>query len=151
KEPAAEAIVDAHVHSIASDGVLTLMQLANLARRSGLAAIVLCDHDVIHDDSELNAAGASAKVQVLSGVELTVSHRERTLHLLAYGFDSTNPDVLDGCRRRQEQRKKRWQAMTAAILKRRLKLDPKKLDRIGAGKAPGRRHLARELVSARLA
>src|SRR5262249_52754867 len=52
------------------------------------------------------------------------------------------------CRRRQEQRRKRWSAMTAALLKRRGKLDPPRLERIGAGKAPGRRPLAPGLIVA---
>lgn len=147
----ADALVDAHVHSIASDGALTLRQLANLARRSGLDAIVLCDHDVVHDQAELDEASASADVSLLSGVELTVSHNDRTLHLLAYGFHPDNADLLDACRRRQEQRKKRWSAMSSALLKQRLRLDPRRLERIGAGKSPGRRHLAKELVAARLA
>jgi predicted metal-dependent phosphoesterase TrpH len=146
-----DALVDAHVHSIASDGALTLRQLANLARRSGLGAIVVTDHDVLHDFAELDEAGAPAGVRLLSGVELTVSHSDRTLHLLAYGCDPGNADLIDACRRRQQQRKKRWTAMSAAILKQRLRIDPRRLERVGAGKAPGRRHLALELVSARLA
>jgi len=143
-----DALVDAHVHSIASDGALTLRQLANLARRSGLAAVVPCDHDVIHDSSDLEEAGNSASVLFLSGVELTVTHGDRTLHLLAYGFDPRHADLLDAVRRRQEQRLKRWAAMSAAILKQKMRLDPRRLERIGSGKAPGRRHLARELVAA---
>jgi hypothetical protein len=151
EHPSDDSLLDAHVHTIASDGVLTLRQLANLARRSGLAAVVPCDHDVIHEPADLKEAGASAGVLLLSGVELTVTHGERTLHLLAYGFDPHNAGVSDACRRRQVQRQKRWQALTAALLRRRLKLDPRRLERIGAGKAPGRRHLARELIAARLA
>src|SRR3954470_21030788 len=94
RELSDDALVDAHVHSIASDGALTLRQLANLARRSGLAAVVVCDYDVIHDPSELDDAGASANISLLPGVELTVSHNDRTLHLLAYGFDPNNADLL---------------------------------------------------------
>jgi 3',5'-nucleoside bisphosphate phosphatase len=143
-----DALVDAHVHSIASDGALTLRQLANLARRSGLAAVVPCDHDVIHDPDELEEAGASAGVLFLPGVELTVTHGDRTLHLLAYGFHPHHAGLLEAVRRRQEQRRKRWAALSVAILKQKVRLDLRRLERIGAGKAPGRRHLARELVAA---
>src|SRR5262245_48591588 len=79
--PADDDLVDAHVHTLASDGALTLRQLANLAKRSGLAAFVPCDHDVIHATDDLADAGNSANVQVLSGVELTTTFGERTLHL----------------------------------------------------------------------
>ena len=150
-EPASDALVDAHVHSLASDGVLTLRQLANLARRSGLAALAPCDHDVIHHPRDLDEAGSSAGVLLLPGVELTVAHHDRTLHLLAYGFDPSDAALQDACARRQAQRRQRWAMMTAALLRQRVRLDPRRLDRIGAGKSPGRRHLARELVAARLA
>ena len=146
-----DALVDAHVHTLASDGMLTLRQLANLAKRSGLSAFVPCDHDVVHDAADLEDAGKSANVLALSGVELTTSFGDRTLHLLGYGFDLADATLLDACRRRQEIRRKRFMAMADALRRRSIKLDPRKLERILACKAPGRRHLARELVADRAA
>jgi predicted metal-dependent phosphoesterase TrpH len=150
-ESADDALVDGHAHTLASDGALTLRQLANLARRSGLAAVVPCDHDVLHNPRDLEDAGRSAGVALLPGVELTVSHEGRTLHLLAYGFNAFDEGLNDACRRRQFQRRKRWAKMCDALLRRTLQLDLRRLERIGAGRAPGRRHLARELTAARVA
>ena len=44
--------IDLHVHSTASDGTLTPAQVAAEAKRAGLAAIALTDHDTVNGIEE---------------------------------------------------------------------------------------------------
>jgi hypothetical protein len=144
-------LIDAHVHSIRSDGTATPMQLASLARRSGLSAIVITDHDVLPNLTELHDAGERANISVVGGIELTVSLGSRTLHLLGYGFDARNESLVQTCRELREYRQTRWKKMITGLGCLSAKLDTRRLDQLGRMLAPGRRHLARELIRAGLA
>src|SRR4051812_24579280 len=75
---------DLHVHTTFSDGTYTPAQVVDLARRSGLAAVAITDHDTTAGVGPALAAAAGTGVEVVPGVEITAEHRERELHLLAY-------------------------------------------------------------------
>ena len=84
-------LVDLHLHSIFSDGVMTPTELVAEAARIGLRAIALADHDNVDGIPEAVAAGRKLGVEVISAVELSVVwHDYQDLHLLGYGFDHEN-------------------------------------------------------------
>src|ERR1700684_3482394 len=78
---------DLHLHTTHSDGNYTPAQVVELARRCGLAAVAITDHD---NSSGVLAArqanGASAAPEIIAGAEITAEFRGRELHLLAYFF-----------------------------------------------------------------
>jgi predicted metal-dependent phosphoesterase TrpH len=77
--------IDLHVHSsYSSDGELTPIHLVETAIDTGLAAIALTDHDTVDGIDEFLEAGTPAGVETIPGVELTVDHNGRYLHILGY-------------------------------------------------------------------
>jgi predicted metal-dependent phosphoesterase TrpH len=67
----ARPFVDLHMHSTASDGARTPADVVAAARRVGLAAIALTDHDTLDGLAEAREAGARVGVRVVNGVELS--------------------------------------------------------------------------------
>lgn len=87
-------LVDLHLHSVFSDGVLTPTELVAEAASLGLRAIALADHDNVDGIPEALAAGCEYGVEIISGVELSVLWQELSdLHLLGYGFDHENAEL----------------------------------------------------------
>src|SRR5438270_6905385 len=82
RKPAAGR-ADLHLHTTHSDGSYTPEQIVDLARRSGLAAIAITDHDTVDGIPSAQQA-AGGHVEIVSGVEITTEFRERELHLLGY-------------------------------------------------------------------
>lgn len=86
-------VADLHVHTDNSDGTLALADLPAAARRGGLEAVAVTDHDRVHPglDAPVSERGG---VTVVHGVELRVEPRgtagdgER-VDLLGYGVDPT--------------------------------------------------------------
>src|SRR5262245_456824 len=78
---------DLHLHSTHSDGMYTPAQLVDLARRSGLAAMALTDHDTLSGVPEARTAAAGSGVEVIAGVEISTKYRGAELHLLGYFVD----------------------------------------------------------------
>lgn len=138
--------VDLHLHTTASDGSRTPTELVAEAAARGVSTIALCDHDSVGGVAEALAAGAEAGVTVIPAVELTCYHKERSLHMLAYGVPYDEPRLLADLQHRREVRRRHVTRI----------LD--KLDELGAAidrealfatdGAVGRPHVAAALVHA---
>src|ERR1700730_18191783 len=74
---------DLHLHTTYSDGSYTPKQIVELARRSGLAAIAITDHDTL-DGIRPAQDAAGTQVEVVPGIEITAEYRGREFHLLGY-------------------------------------------------------------------
>ena len=80
--------VDLHNHTTHSDGDATPQELVARARELGLAALGVTDHDTIKGLPEALEAGRAQGVEIVCGMELTLSFTEAffcgSLHLLLY-------------------------------------------------------------------
>ena len=92
--------IDLHVHSTASDGTLSPVELINLADRLELGALAITDHDTIDGSKSALAAGIPDGLRFITGVEISASRPPSfpgpgSFHLLGYLF---RPDdaVLNG-------------------------------------------------------
>ena len=85
--------IDLHIHSTMSDGTMSPTELVDLAKKKGLTAIALTDHDTFAGYDEASRRGSSVGLDVLSGVELSVRLQDRHIHLLGYLFDCEGSSV----------------------------------------------------------
>src|SRR5581483_2718508 len=84
---------DLHIHTTYSDGTYTPAQVVELARRCGLSAVAITDHDTLAGVAAARAV-APAALEVIAGVEITTEYRERELHLLAYFVRLDSPALM---------------------------------------------------------
>jgi predicted metal-dependent phosphoesterase TrpH len=86
--------VDLHCHSTASDGTLSPADVVRLARRNGLTALALTDHDTVAGNAEAAAEAAAIKIDFLPGIEISAEFpHPGTLHMLGYGIDPESPSL----------------------------------------------------------
>jgi hypothetical protein len=64
---------DLHTHTVHSDGVLTVPELARLARGNGLDFIAVTDHNTVSHHPELAAATRRYGITLIPGQEVTTS------------------------------------------------------------------------------
>lgn len=83
--------IDLHVHSTASDGTLTPAQVAAEAKRAGLSAIALTDHDTVNGIEEALCAGEKNGVRVIPGVELSCVYQGKEIHILGLFVNHRDP------------------------------------------------------------
>lgn len=76
------SMIDLHTHSTASDGSLSPSDLVALARKSGLSALALTDHDTAQGLPEAVAAGRDLGVEVVPGCELSVADPPFRVHIV---------------------------------------------------------------------
>lgn len=102
--------VDFHAHSTYSDGALTPLELRALMKDRGVTHFSVTDHDAIGANRELLVADPDG-MRFVTGIELTTHYREKTLHLLAYGFHPDNPELSEFLMRQRLARRKRAEAI----------------------------------------
>ncbi len=87
---------DLHCHSTHSDGLLTPAALVQRAASRGVDVLALTDHDELSGLAEAQAAAQRAGLRLIGGVELSVSWRDITLHVLGLRVDAECPALRDG-------------------------------------------------------
>jgi predicted metal-dependent phosphoesterase TrpH len=100
--------VDLHSHTVYSDGSLTPTQLVRLAMANGVRVLSVTDHDHTGGIDEALEVGKTAGIEVIPGIELSVSYAEfEDIHLLAYYFAWHDPHLrarLESFRDARERR-----------------------------------------------
>src|SRR5262245_6252362 len=109
---------DLHIHTCFSDGLYTPVQIVDLARRSGLAAVAITDHDTTAGVGPALAAATGTGVEIVPGVEITAEHRGRELHLLAYFVRTDNAALTTALQRICEHRIGRFRDMVDRLRQR---------------------------------
>ncbi|MCU0726721.1 MAG: PHP domain-containing protein [Planctomycetes bacterium] len=92
-------MIDLHVHSTASDGMLSPSEVVRAARQAGLSAVALTDHDTTAGLAEALAEAARGGIEVVPGVEISLDFGPGSLHLIGLFVDPLDAR-LDGLLRR---------------------------------------------------
>lgn len=87
--------IDLHCHSTVSDGLLTPEELVAHAASKGVRVLALTDHDEVSGLARARAAAEQLGISFIDGVEISVTWKKRTLHVVGLHIDPTNPVLLE--------------------------------------------------------
>ena len=141
---------DLHLHTNFSDGTYTPEELAALGQRHGLAAMSLTDHDTVEGCARMAAACRAREIEFVSGTELTAELDGIELHLLGYLVDIDHPGLLAEIARFQTVRQNRIREMVERLNQIKVPLRVEAVFALANCRSPGRPHVARALIQARL-
>ncbi len=136
--------VDLHIHTTCSDGTYTPAQVVELARRCGMPALAITDHDTVAGVLPARLA-ANDDLEVITGIEITAHHNEQTIHLLGYFFDPEHPALVETLQRLRAIRTERFREMVQRLKNLGIDMDGQ-IEEAANSDAPGRRHLAELMV-----
>ena len=88
--------VDLHCHSNVSDGVLPPAAVAEHAHKAGVNVWALTDHDEVGGVATARAAAQLHGMQFVSGVEISITWANETVHIVGLQVDENNPTLLQG-------------------------------------------------------
>ena len=108
---------DLHCHSVVSDGTLTPEALAERAKAHGVELWSLTDHDEVGGQQRALAAAQAQGMGYLTGVEISVTFLNQTVHIVGLGFDADNEDLCQGLQRTRGGRKERAMEMSDGLAK----------------------------------
>ena len=96
--------IDLHLHSNRSDGTEDPAVLVAQAAQQGLRTLALTDHDTTAGWGEAAAAAAAHGMTFIPGMEMSSKDGWRSVHVLAYLFDPTDPELVAETERIREDR-----------------------------------------------
>ena len=113
--------IDLHTHSYCSDGTFSPEGLVILAKKQGLSAIALTDHDTIDGLELFLEAGEKHGMETICGIEFAALyegfHRPE-IHIVGLGFDRHDPmllEKLEEIRQSRDDRNERMAKQLTAI------------------------------------
>ncbi len=139
--------IDLHTHTLVSDGTDTPTQLVSKAAAEGLDVIGLTDHDTFDGLREARLAGQAAGIEVLAGLEFSTEKDGASVHLLGYGCDPHDEELLDELARVRVGRSDRVPGMVARLTELGMPLTVEDVLAQASGTSLGRPHIADALVA----
>ncbi|HEU4962853.1 MAG TPA: PHP domain-containing protein [Bacilli bacterium] len=141
-----QPIADLHAHTTASDGTFTPRELVELAKKNGLAAVAVSDHDTTGGLQEAQLAGVELGVEVVPGIELSTEFEGKEVHVLGYYYDPNNQALRDLTQQMRDDRLTRMDNMIVKLQQADLDITRDEVVAEAKGGAVGRPHIARVLV-----
>lgn len=80
-------MIDLHSHSNVSDGLFSPAELVEHAATHGVRVLALTDHDDIGGLAEAQQAAIQHGIQLVNGVEISVTWKKRTLHVVGLNIN----------------------------------------------------------------
>jgi predicted metal-dependent phosphoesterase TrpH len=136
------------MHSNASDGSFAPEEVARMAAGNGVEVFALTDHDTLDGLPAAAACAARFGIRLIPGVELSVSEEGMDVHLLAYGFDESDPPLTAAVRRYREGRRERARKILMRLKGLGIRIGIEDVEEIASGGALGRPHVAEALLRA---
>ncbi len=142
-------MIDLHCHSTGSDGTVPPEELPLLARKAGLTALALTDHDTVNGvEAFLNAAKNVPDVRCISGIELACRLESgEHCHIVGLFIDHRNDALLHLCDQIVIWREERNRGMLEKLSELGMPIDYDTLQKRHEGTIVGRPHIAEAMVN----
>ncbi len=139
-------VYDLHCHSTCSDGRLTPAELVARAAQKGVTHLALTDHDTLAGLPDAMEAATTWDINLITGVEFSVSWQRKPLHILGLDFDAAAPGLVALVETLQIIREQRAEKIALKLEKKGVKEPLEHARRFAGGKLITRPHFAHCLV-----
>jgi len=138
---------DFHLHSTASDGILSPAELVRLVYEQGVRVMALTDHDSTEGVAEARrAAAAYSDFTLIPGIEMGTDIPGGEVHVLGYFLEPDDPELRQTLQRLRDGRRGRGERMVEKLRALGLDVTWEQVQRIAGEGAVGRPHVAQALL-----
>ncbi|WP_373741204.1 PHP domain-containing protein [Neisseria sp.] len=110
-------MIDLHCHSTVSDGALNPAEVVRLAHANGCTMLALTDHDHTGGIAEARSEAAKLGIRLINGVEISVTWRKGTIHVVGLDFDETDQPLQNLLAEVRQGRLNRLETIAAKLEK----------------------------------
>ena len=144
-------MIDLHLHTTASDGLLTPAALAARVAAAGISVFSITDHDTVAGLAEARVEADARGLELVPGIEITAVEHGRDVHVLGYFFDPGSAQLASFLEAQRADRVRRVRAMVERLGDLGFPIDAEPMLSAAAadpGKSIGRPQIADTLIAA---
>lgn len=138
---------DLHIHTHASDGDLSPLEVIEKVEQKGLKTISITDHDTIQGYLDAKEAAAEKQIELIPGVEISTVWGDREIHVLAYAFNDQDKQLLNLIYNQKNARRKRMKAIVEVLKREGVDIDYDEIRAESFNGNIGRPHAASVLIN----
>ncbi|MDH4223699.1 MAG: PHP domain-containing protein [candidate division Zixibacteria bacterium] len=138
--------IDLHIHTTASDGLLSPEKVVELSRELNLSAIAIADHDTVDGFQRAKVKASAVGIEVISAVELSIAYKKIDFHLLGYLIDCEGEEFRKKIASFRQERILRGEKMVVKLNELGVPLHIDSVKNIAGDASVGRPHLADALL-----
>ena len=139
-------LIDLHIHTTASDGTYSPSNMVRLAKRVGLSAVAITDHDTVDGVDEAVETAAEIDMELVPGVEIGVGETDN-IHILGLFIDNKNVEIVKIMEVLKKNRLERNKKMIDLLKKQGFDISYDKVAEYSNSNIIGRIHIAKYLQS----
>lgn len=136
---------DLHLHTTASDGSWAPVQVITKAIELGLSAIAITDHDTIDGIASVDRS-RFPQLDIFTGIEFSTEYQGSEVHILGYGINLDNTELLQILKQLEAERWERAYAMVEKLNQLGCFIDFEQVQKLAGTGVIGRVHLAQALM-----
>ena len=134
-------MIDLHVHTTASDGTFTPSDVILLAKKAGLAAMAVTDHDTVDGIDEAVRKAKEENFELIPGIEFSVGKTEN-VHIIGLYINHKDQNLLNVVEVMKNNRIKRNQMLIENLKNEGFDISYKKVCDLMNTNNVGRLHIA---------
>ncbi len=143
--------IDLHIHSTASDGTLSPLEILTLAQDLNIAAISITDHDTLDGSKNALSFGIPPSVKFLTGVEVSSEPPPSfscagSFHILGYAVDVDHPELNHTLSMLRDSRKRRNPQILELLSRLGIEISLDEVRNLAGDSQLGRPHIAQFMV-----
>lgn len=96
---------DLHTHSIASDGKDEPSEIVGIAKKNGVCAVALTDHNTTDGLASFLASSESSDVDAIPGIEISTDYGKKELHIVGLFVSEKHYGKINGILEKQKKAK----------------------------------------------
>ncbi len=139
-------MIDLHAHTTASDGTYTPTELVRYASQKDLHALAVTDHDTTAGVEEAVSEAKKYNLKLIAGIEISSLYKDKDIHVLGYGIDINNRELLAQEKVFLGYRNNRNEEMCSRLSKSGIDISVEKLHKRYGGAVITRANIARYLL-----
>ncbi len=137
---------DLHVHTNASDGLLSPKEVVRWAQLKRIKAVAITDHDTVMGIEAAIKAAYNTNVEIVPGIEFSAELNDEEVHILGYYMDYKAQSLTSILEEIHNSRHDRAARMIEKLNSAGLNISLKQVEGIAEDGIIGRPHIARALI-----
>ncbi|MDR1830584.1 MAG: PHP domain-containing protein [Candidatus Fibromonas sp.] len=139
--------IDLHLHTLHSDGMLTVEALLKLAASKNISCVSITDHDTFAAYATAPQIAESMGMELIPGIEISSVDKGRDIHILGYFCDIQNAEFSAALGIQHERRKDRVRESLGKLRKLGIDIEYSLVEQFCTGVSIGRPHIALAMVT----